>query len=148
MWRELTEDDVLQTLTAPERDAIQTAATDPLQPLPVGAVLSTVVADARGRIAAHPANRLGDGATVPETLVHHLVAIARWRLLSRLPTDRLATDSRKLEYQEALRALNAVASGKYALETPETPDDEPRATLRPSISGRTPKFSRSAQDGI
>lgn len=148
MWRTLTENDILQAVTAAERDAIQTAATSPGQPLPVASVILTAVHDARGRIAAYKANTLAEGDTVPETLVHHVVAIVRWRLLSRLPTDRLATEGRKMEYQEALKALESVATGRYSIEQPETADDEKRATLRPSIAGRERKFTRTTQDGI
>lgn len=148
MWRTLTENDILQSVTGAERDAIQSAATSPGQPLPVASVILTAVHDARGRIAAYRGNTLAEGDTVPETLVHHVVAIIRWRLLTRLPTDRLATEPRKLEYQEALKALESVAAGRYAIESPSTPDDEPRAQILPSISGRTSNFKRSQQDGI
>ena len=148
MWRPLTEDDILQSVSAPERDAIQTAAADPDQPLPIGAVIATAVADARGRLAAHSGNVLEEGMTLPETLVHHVVSIVRWRLLTRLPIDRLATDARKLEYQEALKALADVAAGRYAIEQPVIADTEERVTFSPSISARPPKFGRAQQDGI
>lgn len=148
MWREITENDVLQSVSAPERDAIQTAAVDESQPLPIASVILTAVADARGRIAAYPPNALSEGPTVPETLVHHVVAIIRWRLLTRLPVKSLATEARQLEYKEALNALEAVANGKYSIEQPTSPDPEPRKQIRPSISARRPKFRPGQQDGI
>ena len=144
----MTEADVLAVLTEPERIAVDESATGD-QGSPVAAVIASATAEARDRIAAHSANKL-DAApnTVPEGMVHQLVAIIRYRLLSRLPVQSLITDARTQEYKDARNYLTDVAKGLVSIEQPEAVDTTPRKQTKPSIAARQKKFSRTQQDGI
>lgn len=147
-WRAITEADVLAVLTEPERIAVDESATGD-QGSPVAAVIVSATAEARDRIAAHSANKLdADASTVPEGMVHHLVAIIRYRLLSRLPVQSLITEARTQEYRDARNYLTDVAKGLVSIEQPVSADTTPRKQMRPSIAAREKRFSRSQQDGI
>ncbi|NCC93835.1 MAG: DUF1320 domain-containing protein [Opitutae bacterium] len=120
-WITITEDHLAERLAAAELTAVQTAATgDAGNPVPE--VLAAVVSEIRGRIAANPSNCLGEAGTIPEELRAAALAIARWRVLSRLPGMRmLQDDARRMEYNDALALLAAVAKGDFAIEQPEDP---------------------------
>lgn len=147
-WTTPTQADVLAALSGPERDAVQTAALAAGQADPVAAALATAVDEARGRIAANRENKLGLAGTIPATVLHHVVAIARWRMLSRLPVPELATETRRGEYDAALAFFRDVAAGRVAIETPAAESDEARPLRRPSISGRAGTYGRASQEGL
>jgi phage gp36-like protein len=118
-WREMIDADVLNSLTKAEHTAVDTLQLGVGQASPVATTIAGVVAEARARIAARPGNVLGAGDTVPDGIMHHLVAIARYRLLSRLPVSSLVTDARTQEYRDARKFLEDIAAGKVAVEPPE-----------------------------
>ena len=124
-WITLTPNDLTERLTAPEYSAIKTAATGSFGN-PVPDVLAGVVAEVRGRVAACARNRLGPEGTIPEELRATALAIARWRVLSRLPgVGSLQDDARRHEYQDALALLGDVAACRFAIVQPaETADGE------------------------
>ena len=146
-WITLTETHLGERLAAAELAALQSAA--------VGAygntvpdVLSSVVSEIRGRVAANGRNQLGADGTIPEELKASALAIARWRILSRLPGMKsLQDDARKSEYTDALALLEAVADGKFAIQQPSEPIDADTGAVEPSISTPCVKFSRIHQDG-
>lgn len=124
-WRAMTSADILTSLTNKEKTAVSTLQLAGGQADPITETITTVVAEARSRIAARPGNTLGSGATVPEGIIHHLIAIARYRLLSRLPVESLVTESRLQEYRDARKFLEDIAAGKVAIEPPEDADTTP-----------------------
>ena len=81
-------------------------------------------------------------------------AIVRWRLITRLPINSAALlETRKQEYQDALRLLEQTAAGKFLVEEPAAPaawraissapcTDDLRATAAtPSRSPITPAIT-------
>ena len=146
-WITLTETHLGERLAAAELAALQSAA--------VGAygntvpdVLASVVAEVRGRVAANGRNQLGAAGTIPDELKAAALAIARWRILSRLPGMKSMQDeARRAEYSDALALLAAVAKGEFAIQQPADPIDADTGAVEPSISDRCVKFSRSRQNG-
>lgn len=118
-WITLSESDLGERLAAAELTALQSAATG-THGNTVPDVMTSVVAEVRGRVAANKQNLLGAAGTIPEELRSAALAIARWRALSRLPGVRsLQDDARRQEYTDALALLAAVARGEFAVEQPD-----------------------------
>lgn len=150
MWRSVTTDDVLSALNAaelaPYRKILANEDTTEGDVLPD--IIETAVMEARGRIAACSKNTLAAGMTVPEGIIHHLAAIVRFRLLSRLGVR--AKEERLQEYKDARRFLEEVARCQVAVEAPPAEDEDgteyPVPT--PTVKSRPPRFTRQQQDGI
>ncbi len=121
-WRELTEDDVLTTLAGPELNAYRVAALKAGQADPLAEIVATAVAEARGHIADCAVNRLAAGMTLPSRVVHHVIAIVRYRLMSRL--DMEVGEARTQEYRDARRFLERVSECKVSIEQPEGATEE------------------------
>lgn len=117
-WDTISETDVLARLSRQEVEAYRAQPMDGGTDDPLSEIIAGAVAEARGRIAAHSANRLDDTTTtVPDSVVHHLLAIIRYRLLTRLPLR--VTEARRKEYEDALDFLKAIARGEVAIEDPD-----------------------------
>ena len=147
-WITLTEANLGERLAAAELAALQSAA--------VGAygntvpdVLASVVAEVRGRVAANGRNQLGAAGTIPDELKAAALAIARWRILSRLPGMKsLQDEARRSEYADALSLLAAVADGKFAILQPETPlEDADTGALLPDVGDARTTFAPENFDG-
>ncbi len=90
MWIDLTPDLLLSRVTAPERDALASAAADPSQSAVLEDVAAMVASDWRAglrRICAPDKRPL----RVPDELLIHILADYRFRAYTRLPdmTDLL-----------------------------------------------------------
>ncbi len=147
-WVTITSDDVKTRLAGAELTALQTAAKSAGQADPLPEIVTATVDEARGYIASNQANTLGAGETVPGKLVSCCLAIIRYRLATRLPVRGLLTPQREQEYKDAIRLLERVADGKFAIEEPETEDTELLSGSSPSIEAPTRNFSSDNQDGI
>jgi phage gp36-like protein len=118
-WITLTATDVRTRLTGPELAAAQAAALQGGQGDPLPDVVAQVVAEARGYIAGHASNRLdADTSTIPAALQSAVLAIIRYRLLTRLPVKSLLTEDRVKENEQALLLLRMVARGEFAVDAP------------------------------
>lgn len=147
-WITLTEAHLGERLAAAELAALQSAA--------VGAygntvpdVLASVVAEVRGRTAANKANALGAAGTIPEELKAAALAIARWRILSRLPGMKSFQDeARRLEFEKADALLVSTAKGEFAVEQPEAPIEADVGSVpAPDVGDERTDFSRENFDG-
>lgn len=124
-WILLTEAHLLEGLTAGELSALKTKQLAEGQADPVVDVLARCASEVQGYVGTRYA--VGLAGTVPDQLLSAALAIARWRLIGRLPIRNLATDSRRQEYQDAIAQLRDVAAGKFALSVATTPAaDQPR----------------------
>lgn len=119
MWREVLEDDVLTGISGPETVAYQSAALKEGQVNPLPEIIATVTDEVRGYIAGCSNNRLEAGSTLPRAVIHHTVAIIRYRLISRLPIR--VSDEREQEYKDARSFLRDVSACRVAIEQPSTP---------------------------
>ena len=114
-WITLTRDNVLSALNSAEEVAYNAAVTGDVDP--AEEILLTAVHEARGHIEDHPGNRLAAGATIPQRIEHHVLAIVRFRILTRLDIE--VSKARTQEYVDARRFLERVSEGKVSIEKPE-----------------------------
>jgi len=149
-WTALTETEVLTRLTGSEVTAFKTSALASGQADPLPLVVTQVVDEVRGYIAATGKVTLGASGTIPSKLISATLAVIRVRLCNRLPGMKSLLDEfRMKEYDNAITLFQQVAAGKFAVEEPVTADTETIGAPSPSISdSRTRRFSQTTQDGI
>ncbi len=149
MWRELTEADVLGAMNALETAAYQAAAAGDGQDV-LADITAQVVEECRAHIADCQRNSLAAGATLPERVMYHAVALIRYRMLTRL--DMEATEDRRREQKDAVEFFRRVSECKVAIEpgdgTASEDGTDGYVSPRPGINARERNFSRSQQDGI
>ena len=146
-WIPITEAMVRTRLAGAELNALQNAALGDNQTDPLPEIVAQVVDEVRGYVAAGGVT-LGAGSTIPSKLQSATLAIIRYRLATRLPVKSFLTEDRKTENADALRLLNRVADGKYAVEEPTDPDAESIGAPSPRFSPKTRVYDRQSQDGI
>jgi hypothetical protein len=144
-WRAVTEADVLGVLNSAEINAYQTAVIGTGQD-PLADAIAAVTGMCRGYLAAHGANVLEAGATLPERCILSACHIIRVELLTRL--DLEVSEARAAAKRDALAFFRDIAAGKVAVEDPAGDGTESLASPRPRVAGRTRTFTRAAQDGI
>lgn len=147
-WTSITEAQLEDILAEAELTTLKDfLSTDQVSPVP--GIITNAVGLVRGYIRANRQNTLGDGETVPETLVSATLVVARHQLLGRLPIASLLTEPRRQEYTDAMSQLRDVAAGRFAIEQPETPSSE--TTPGPSIevaNSTTRLASRAKLSGL
>jgi phage gp36-like protein len=130
-WIALTEAHLLEALTSLELSSLRTVQLAEGQADPLPDVLARATSEVQGYVGVR--YQVGQAGTVPDQLLSSAIAIARWRLIGRLPARQLATDSRRKDYEDAMEQLRDVAAGKFALSVATEPaDDQPR----PPATGR------------
>lgn len=146
MWRELTENDVLGVLNAPETAAYQTAAAGTGQDV-LADILTQVVNHCRGYIADNRENKLAEGLTLPERCIRPALHLARKDLLTRL--DMEVSEDRRKDAAEAIRFFERVADGKVSVEQPTgaTDDSGPVQTIE-TISNHERQATREKLSGL
>lgn len=115
-WTTLTADHVKTRLAAAELAALQTVALAVGQTDPLPEIIAAVTDEIRGYIAANSSNQLGAAGAVPPRLESAALAIIRYRLATRLPVKSLLTEDRVKENEAAIRLLERVAAGNFAIE--------------------------------
>lgn len=146
-WIAITTDDVKTRLAGAELTAYQTAALATAQTDPLPEIITAVVNEVRGRVAACAANQLDvDQTTIPDELLHHALAIIRYRLITRLPIA--VKEERRKEYDDALAVLRDVAACNFAIEQPATASSEEIGAPSPSVKERKRKFTQTTEDGV
>lgn len=114
-WQPVTDQDVLDEITPAENATLRNiqGATDKLPRL-----LERVVEKFRGAILAG-GQTLGAAATVPDSIADDVCAFARWKFLTSIPQAKnMQTEERKLAWQEALKILSELRTGKFPVENP------------------------------
>jgi phage gp36-like protein len=147
-WQQITEEQLKSRLSGPEYDLLSSAALAADQGNPLPEIITEVTDEVRGYIAAqYP---LEAGSTLPSKLVGTAVTIIAWRAALRLNVKILLSDSRKNEYEAAIKLLQRVADGKFAVEEPATADTEPQnsAGNSPSMSEKTRIHTHDDEEGI
>jgi hypothetical protein len=111
---------VLSEFTASEAAVVQNlqgAVSSNLQ-----SILNRVIDKIRGSIqaAAKPLDQTSS-TTIPRSLVDDAISIARWRLITSVPTlAAMKTDARKDANDKALAKLDSIAAGKIGVEPPDS----------------------------
>jgi phage gp36-like protein len=136
-WAALTAAEIKTRLSGPELTALQGAALATGQSDPLPEVIAQVTNLIRGYIAVrYP---LGTAGTLPPELKDAAIAIARWRLIGRLAIGGaggiMPSEQRKQEYDEAIKLVQSIAEGKFAIELPDPIDETPHASTNAQYGG-------------
>lgn len=145
-WNAITEADVLTVLAGPELEAIRAAALKAGQVDPVQPTIDDVTDMVRGYVAGCATNQLGADGTIPAKLMRPALNIIAVDIPNRVRQN--IPDARKEARKEAIRLLEQVANCKFHIEAPTTPSDEATGHIKPTITGRTSAYGRTAQDGL
>ena len=139
MWIDLTPDLLLRRVSAPERDALATAAADPSQTGTLEDTAAMVAADWRAglrRVCAPDRRPL----RVPDELLIHILADFRYRAYTRLPGMAELLDALRVkEFDRAVEVRDAL--NKWTVAPPEAGQaegDESGSPGRPSPVIRDP----------
>lgn len=119
-WITIAESDVITKLSGPEIAAMKTAALQAAQANPLPGVITQVVKEIRGSVAACQRNTLGEGETIPDELLGAAISRIRYELATRLPVASLLTEDRRAANREALRLLERTADCKFNIVQPAT----------------------------
>ena len=138
-WLLLTPETLQPKVNGPELGALRAAALRGGQPDPLQEILSEVILEIRGHVAAGGFG-LGPADTLPENLLGAALALIRYRLYTRLPGARSITDARWHDNEDALMLLRQVARGHFQIS-----EDTPAGPL---MTARADWFSREEQEGI
>jgi hypothetical protein len=132
-WLTITVDTLKTRNAGAEVTALQESALGDGQTDPVVEIIQMVTDEVRGYIAT--ANiPLGAGATIPSKLLLAAINRIRFEAATRLPGGSMLDDDRRSANDAAVRLLERVADGKFAVEEPTTEDDEDIATSKSGCS--------------
>jgi hypothetical protein len=73
--------------------------------------------------------------------------MVRFRCATRLPGYQM-DENRRREYEDAIRLMERVADGRYAVEEPAAASSEVIGGQSPSVTGKTLSMDRTSQNGI
>lgn len=147
-WQTITEADVLTKLSGPEIAAMKTAALQASQVSPLPGIITQVVREVRGYVAACERNTLGAGETIPDELLGAAISRIRFELATRLPVASLLTEDRRTANANALTMLRDVAACRFQIVVAATPTTEVVSAASPTFNTPTRRYSRAQQDGI
>lgn len=148
MYITITETDVITKLSGPELDAMQSAALQTDQEPPLPGIITQVVKEVRGYVAACERNVLGAGETIPDELLGAAISRIRFELATRLPEAGLLSEDRRTANTNAIRLLESTAACKFLVIGPETPAEEQASGSAEVISKTCRRFDRSQMDGL
>lgn len=142
-WITPTSDDVIKSFTDRERDAIEDVKGDTT----LDDILGYVVEEIRGYCLT--IGPVGAAGTIPPQLKQVAVTRARHELMVSVPDRGMMTEARAQANKDALRILENVAAGKFAIEAPATTGSETgNSPTLPATTARTRDFERSDMDGV
>lgn len=148
-WRAISEVDLLQRMSSTELEAIRESGLSDSQGDPVADTIDQVTELVRGYIAANRNNKLGTAGTLPERLIRSACDILVVDVSTRVGGVLIdLSETRKDAKRDAIRLLEQVAAGTYAIEEPDTEGDDSQAAPTPSLYDKTRYFKRCDQEGI
>ncbi len=130
-WITPAADDILGVLSAPERSAYQSAATQAGQIDRLASAMQRAIGLVRGRVGACERFRgyIGPAGTIPDELYSAFFAMTRFYLLDSLPVGGLITAQRQLDYEKGMEDLAAVAKGEIEIAQGSDPSGQPPMTV-------------------
>lgn len=144
-WIELSEDELLAVMNSSRLEGIRAAALAAGQEDPVQPVFDMVTQFVRAKIDAFPTNVLGEGETLPESLLLPALDICIYYIAKRV--DQLTEEDREA-WKEANALLDEVADGDVKIELPATADPTQSTTGSALVKKTTPTMSRETLDGL
>lgn len=133
MWIELNDELLLRRVSAPEREALAFAATDPSQLHVLEETAAMVAADWRSGLrritVLHQHQQY-----VPDELLSHILADFRYRAFTRLPgMESLLDDLRVKEWERAMSVRDALHKWVVTPPEPEYAESPERGRPLPLI---------------
>lgn len=148
MWITPAPESLKSCLTGKEYTLVQSAAKAEDQDDPLPEIAQRVVRLVRAKVSAG-GFKLAAGQTIPDECEDAFLAIFRFNALTRFPSLKsLLDDARKDAKSDALKLLDAVANGKFAIEEPEEATEEIIGRVGPQFTARRRVLSREQQDGL
>jgi hypothetical protein len=142
MWRAPDISDLSLSLSQTELDAYSAAATESGET--AEGLLRRGADLARGYLRASAAVRLGPAGTVPAALVAPLMDYLCVDVIKRLPLA--VSEDRRRAREQALQLFRDAASGRYAVESADGPDEAKPGggvELAPPAPGRITSWGTS-----
>jgi len=118
MWIELTPDLILKRISAPEKNALNSAAKDIEQEDVLAEVCGLVAPDWRGVLARYVTLDPRPLA-LPDELMIHILADFRYRAWTRLPNMKTFLDERRVAEWERANKVRDTLLHTYTIEPPE-----------------------------
>jgi len=148
LWNTITTQTVMSRFSDAEKAALAALQSAPDQ---ITQVLIDVTDSVRGKIKAG-GNRLGPDGTIPNSLKLEVVSLALWLWITGFSkNEKLQTDGRKQNYNDALAVLKDVAAGKQKVELPDPGEADTTAapTNAIQVASREPRqFKRNKMKGF
>jgi phage gp36-like protein len=147
-WNTITVQNIMSRFSDAEKAALSALQSMPDQ---ITRVLSDVTDSARGKIKAG-GGQLGPDGTVPNSLKLEVVSLALWLWITGFSkNDKLQTDGRKQNYNDALAVLKDVAAGKQKVELPDPGETDTSAAPSNAVqlaSAEPRQFTRRKMRGF
>ena len=149
-WISLTSTNVRTRLSAPELSALGSAALASGQTSPLEEIISQVVREIRGFVAAYSGNTLGEAGTIPDECERAALALIRWSFINRLPgLESLASPVRESEKNDANSFLRDVAAGKVRIVPPaDAAPEQAGGASTVVVTSSTRRATRSTLSGL
>ena len=137
-WQTITEPDVITKLSGPEIAAMKTAALQAAQGNPLPGIITQIVGEVRGYVAANLRNVLGPADTIPDELLGAAISRIRFELATRLPVASLLTEDRRTANANAIALLRDVAAARFLIVPPATAGEQAAEVLVGYYGGAAP----------
>jgi len=110
-------------------------------------ILTNVIAETQASILAG-GNQIGQAGTVPDQIREDVIALARWRWFAALPKTDLQSDARRAQYEEALKRIENIRSGREKVEIPANPQNVAGPSFRMETIRRGHKLETHSFDTL
>lgn len=147
-WTTVTTQTVMSRFSDAEKSALSALQSAPDQ---ITQVLGDVTDSVRGKIKAG-GGQVGLDGTIPNSLKLEVISIALWLWITGFSkNEKLQTDGRRKNYEDALAVLKGVSMGKQKVELPDPGETD--TTAAPSnaiqLASREPRqFKRNKMRGF
>ena len=148
-WITLTATNVQSRISGAELAGVNSAALAAGQTAAdvLAAALANVIKEVRGYVGVR--NTLGEGETIPDELENATLAVIRYRLLTRLPNMKSLLDANRVkEYEDAIKLLDKVAEGKFAIVAASAAAASQATAQTPRITEKTLRYQRADEAGL
>jgi hypothetical protein len=110
-------------------------------------ILANVIAEVQAGILVG-GNQIGQPGTVPDQIREDVIALVRWKWFASLPKTDLQSDFRRQQYDEAVKRVETIRSGKEKVEIPLNPQNVSGPSFRMEIIRRGHRLDTHSFDTL
>ncbi|HEX3717841.1 MAG TPA: hypothetical protein VH595_07720 [Verrucomicrobiae bacterium] len=110
-------------------------------------ILTNVVAEAQSSILVG-GNQIGQSGTVPDQIREDVIALVRWKWFASLPKTDLQSDFRRDQYNEAVKRLESIRTGREKVEIPLNPQNVAGPSFRVELVRRGHRLETHSFDTL